>query len=120
MSKSSQRSAARRIQQNRAMANGLQKRVLDKMHELSLERFGVGIGVVVQEEQRAKAKVKSLTAERDGLSFFAWDQRRKLNGVLKAAEDEYEVWNTRLRLLTLAVVPDAQTDDLMAMFQAEV
>lgn len=80
---------------------------MDALHERSLERFGVGIGVVVQEEERFRRQAASHAAERAAMTgwrglvgrigwpFSQWHRLRRMEAESTAAQVE---WNRRLRL----------------------
>lgn len=83
---------------------GVSKPMLDAMNEVSLERFGVGIGVVVQEEERLKNVAASFTGGR-----WPWSRARRNR---RRYEAEAKVWTDRLREISVHVAAQADSQEV--------
>lgn len=114
-----------------AQARGLglhhafEKAQLDALHEVSLDRFGVGIGVVVQEEERLKREAKSHAAERKRLPwrarlYFPFGQYHRLRRMAEEAQGRSDVWASRMRICVREVArrADQATVDAFRSEQA--
>lgn len=90
---------------------GVDRRDLDAMHKVALERFGVGIGVLVQEEQRHQLLEDSLAEQRRRTSAWwhpirSWQLRR----AERRERVERQLWNTRLSDCAAAVAATADLE----------
>jgi hypothetical protein len=90
---------------------GVSKPMLDAMNDASERRYGLGIGVIVQEEHRARQKAASLRAELDLLGRFTRG-RRRVRVALRRAEAEAEVWTSRLREVSAQVADEADQQEV--------
>jgi len=79
----------------------LPKTIMDAANELSHELFRLGIGVLIQEEDRARRKVASLERERAAVGWFA---RPRFGAPLREAREEYALWTGRLQRVMDTVV----------------
>jgi hypothetical protein len=103
------RGTARRMKERQLGLHlaGVSKPMLDAMNAESKRRFGLGIGVLVQEEERERLKAESLRAQ---LSDRIWPARWLAFGLrrtLRHADMEREVWAGRLRDVAAHVADDA-------------
>lgn len=81
---------------------------LDAMHERALERFGVGVGVIVQEEARLEREAISHKAQRDRLPWrrrlwFPFGEFHRLRRMQGEAAARSEEWGRRLKTVALDV-----------------
>jgi hypothetical protein len=81
---------------------------LDAMHERSLERFGIGIGVIVQEEERLKREAASHKAQQERLPWrsrlwWPFGEWHRLGRMSREAFARSEEWERRLRIVALDV-----------------
>jgi hypothetical protein len=89
---------------------GVRRRDMDAMHEVALERFSLGIGVLVREEHRHQVLEDSLAEERRRTSAWAHPIRAWRLWRAEARERrERQVWNGRIAECAEAV---AKTADL--------
>ena len=88
---------------------GAERRDLDAMHAVALERYGVGIGVIANEEQRHQLLEDSLAEERRRASVWTlrfWQLRR----AERRERVERQLWNTRLAECAAAVAATADLE----------
>jgi hypothetical protein len=84
---------------------------LDAMHERSLARFGVGIGVLVQQEKQLTVEAASHRVQRAQLPWRArlwfpfgnWHRLRRMEAEATARAEE---WGRRLRIVALDVAAE--------------
>lgn len=89
----------------RAQQMGLDKVGLTVKHTRALNdvahaMFRVGIGVIVQEENRAQQIIDSCKAELSGLRFWRFGRRAALIRTMRGALEERDMWSGRLREVT--------------------
>lgn len=87
--------------------SGLTKPVADALNDVSLELYGLGIGVMVQEEDRERRKVASLREERKQLRRWEVRKRWRVNRTLRAADAAQQVWSHRLQEVSARVAGEA-------------
>lgn len=106
--------AARRL----GLRSELEKQALDDMNACSLERYGLGIGVLVQEEARWQREAESHAKARGELPRWRWRRRRAVAKMERDARDRHAEWARRFRAVALDVAqrapdgPDAPDADV--------
>lgn len=92
--------------------SGLSKPMLDALNEVALELYDLGIGVMVQEEDRERRIVVSLRAELKG--FRRWEVRKRwrVNRALRTADAAQQTWSQRLREVTQRVATEADSHEV--------
>lgn len=98
-----------------ALHDAFEKAQLDALHEVAVERFGLGIGVLLQEEERLKREAVSHRAEREQLPwrarlYWPFGQHHRLGRMQREAESRSEEWGRRLKMCALVVAK--QADDV--------
>jgi hypothetical protein len=93
-------------------ASGLSKTMLDAMNEEALQRFHVGIGVCVQEEQRAREVVDSLMEEYDAIPAWKLAERMRLGRIADQHRREAALWGDRIEQCGRAVAERASDADV--------
>jgi hypothetical protein len=88
---------------------GMKRRDLDALHAQAQERYGLGIGVIVQEEQRHQMLEDSLAEERRRANPWTmrWWQLRRAE---RRERVERQLWNTRLAECAAAVAATADQE----------
>lgn len=103
------RGTARRLKERQLglQMAGLSKPMLDAMNAESKRRYQLGIGVLVQEEERERSKAVSLRSELEDTAVpFRW-VRFTLRRAARRAEREAELWSGRLREVAAHVAENA-------------
>lgn len=89
----------------------LQKDELDAMHAAAKRLYGVGIGVVVQEEQRFQVIEDSHAGERAAIkgprralqALWPWSTLHRLGRAERDARRTRQLWNERIRVIAQEV-----------------
>jgi hypothetical protein len=112
----SRHEARRRKAERRLNLTGISKSTLDVMNEEAERLFGLGVGVIVQEEERARRILASLGG-RPGR--FAMSRRAS---AARRAAGDVDLWSGRLRAVSEAVaaaVPDEAFEKMRRGTSAE-
>ena len=106
-------SAADRKAREMGLPDGLTKRNLDLMNAEAMARFGLGVGVLVQEEERNRREARSHTQERSRMARpLCWFRGRywELRRLERQAARQCAEWENRLRIVcqqvAMAVGPE--------------
>lgn len=92
---------------------GVSKPMLDAMNEVSLARYGVGIGVLVQEEEREQKIAASLERElKHEVPRWHLRRRRARRRALRDAREMAQVWTDRLNSVSSQVAAQADSREV--------
>jgi hypothetical protein len=101
--------------QKLGLPSGAHVKALNRLNAVSHELFGLGIGMLVQMEERHRKAVASLERE---LAAATWWQRRKIRQALKSERAEFDVWSGRLRQVVESVDPADAPPELLGLYAA--